>query len=550
MLFRSWKRNGSVLPGQTNASVTLTNLSPVNAGTYSVEVSGTCRSVTNSASLVVNTNTTASALTNQTRCAGVTATFTTTASGTGPFSYVWRKNGNLLSETSGTLSFASVLTSDAGTYSVELNGACNSVTNSASLTVNTNLTITPLNPVVACVGGTASFNTIPSGTGPFSYFWRKNGAAIGGQTNSTLTFASVVATNAGTYSVEVTGACNKATNSATLTIGTAVTATSLTNQSVCSAQAVTFSTTAGGSGPFFFVWKKNNVVIPNQTNNTLFLQNLKTNDAGLYTVEVSGACNTVVRSATLTVDSAIAISPTTFVNSAEIIINDLAVNQGRATPYPSQINVNCIFGTVYKVTLTLHGLSHGNPDDIDMLLVGPGGQAVKVMSDAGGFFPVENVTLTLDQLAAQTLPDEGQIISGSYVPANYEEIDNFLPPAPTVYAANLLAYNGISPNGTWSLYIVDDQADAAGRIVSGWSLEFTYAPATPPSITDVTALNNGSFQFSLNGEPSLTHVIEASTNLVDWTPISTNTLTTPSLIYIDPLMSNFNHRFFRAVRSR
>ena len=547
-----WKRGVSVLSGQTNTSITLTNISSANAGIYSVEVSGACRSVTNSASLVVNTNTTASALTNLTRCAGVAASFNSAASGTGPFSYVWRKNGNLLAESSSTLSFPSLLSSDAGTYSVEVYGACNSVTNSASLTVNTNLTITTLSPVVVCAGSTATFSTTPSGTGPFTYVWRKGSTAISGQTNSSLTFASVVATNAATYTVEVSGACNKATNSASLTIGSALTATALTNQSVCSCQSVTFATAAGGSGPFSFLWKKDGLVLPGQTSDTLFLQNLTNTDAGTYSVEVSGSCSTITRSATLTIQSDILQSPTTFANPATININDFAnPNPGRATPYPSQLNVNCLFGTVHKVTLTLHGLSHGNPDDIDMLLVGPGGQAVKVMSDAGGFFPLENVTLTFDQLAATALPDEAQILSGSYTPTDFEINDLFLPPAPTNnYAANMLIYNGINPNGTWSLYIEDDQADANGIVVSGWSLEFTYEPASAPSITDLKTLANGTFQFTLNGEPSLTHIIEASTNLLNWTPISTNTLSGPSLIFIDPTSTTNNYRFFRAVRGR
>lgn len=94
--------------------------------------------------------------------------------------------------------------------------------------------------------------------------------------------------------------------------------------------------------------------------------------------------------------------------------------------------------------------------------------------------------------------------SGSYIPADYEENDTFLAPAPTNnYAANLLIYNGISPNGTWSLFISDDQLDAGGSIANGWSLQFEYAPATPPSITDVQNLGNNGFQFTLNGEPSL-----------------------------------------------
>ena len=37
---------------------------------------------------------------------------------------------------------------------------------------------------------------------------------------------------------------------------------------------------------------------------------------------------------------------------------------------------------------------------------------------------------------------------------------------------NLGAFNGTAPNGTWSLYIIDDYGDAAGSL-DGWSLDIT-----------------------------------------------------------------------------
>ena len=40
------------------------------------------------------------------------------------------------------------------------------------------------------------------------------------------------------------------------------------------------------------------------------------------------------------------------------------------------------------MNLVLGGLSHWWPDDIDMLLVGPGGQNAKIWSDAGGSLDV------------------------------------------------------------------------------------------------------------------------------------------------------------------
>ena len=91
----------------------------------------------------------------------------------------------------------------------------------------------------------------------------------------------------------------------------------------------------------------------------------------------------------------------TFSNPASITINDASP----ATPYPSNIAVSGLSGTILKVTVTLNGVSHTFPDDIDVLLVGPGGNLI-VMSDVGGSTAVAapGVNLTLDDAAGAGLP--------------------------------------------------------------------------------------------------------------------------------------------------
>ncbi len=86
----------------------------------------------------------------------------------------------------------------------------------------TNLTVPvsatgPSNQTVSA-GSTAVFSTVASGTGPYNYAWSKNGAAISGQTNSSLTLNNVTTNDAATYSVIVGGAMGTVTNSATLTV--------------------------------------------------------------------------------------------------------------------------------------------------------------------------------------------------------------------------------------------------------------------------------------------------------------------------------------------
>src|SRR5207253_9065236 len=95
---------------------------------------------------------------------------------------------------------------------------------------------------------------------------------------------------------------------------------------------------------------------------------------------------------------------------------------GTATPYPSSISVSGVSGTLTKVTASLVGLAHTYPSDFEILLVGPGGQTVLLMSDAGDGMTITNVNLTFDDTASQLLP-ASQITSGTYKPTDYPPND-------------------------------------------------------------------------------------------------------------------------------
>ncbi|MGF9815399.1 collagen-like repeat preface domain-containing protein [Bacillus toyonensis] len=160
----------------------------------------------------------------------------------------------------------------------------------------------------------------------------------------------------------------------------------------------------------------------------------------------------------------------TFANPAPIAIND----EAPATPYPSNIEVTGLCSTITKVTVTLKNMSHTSAFDIDILMVGPQGQTVILMSDAGGNTPVSNVTLTFDDAAPSPLPPVGPIISGTYQPTNYSGGDNFPPPAPIPpYGSTLSVFNGTNPNGTWSLFVIDELGFDVGSIANGWELTIT-----------------------------------------------------------------------------
>jgi hypothetical protein len=186
------------------------------------------------------------------------------------------------------------------------------------------------------------------------------------------------------------------------------------------------------------------------------------------------------------------IATKTFSNSSPIQIPaDQRAAAGRAGTYPSEIAVSGFKkgSKITDVKVNLFGLSHGFPDDLDLLLVGPKGQNIIIMSDAGGNVPEQNITLSLDdafETAEGQLPDDQSLGSntfGDYLPTNFGPGDAFPAPAPSPSTADKLSvFNGTNPNGTWKLFAVDDEAHKVevgqtpvdiGELAGGWSLEIT-----------------------------------------------------------------------------
>jgi subtilisin-like proprotein convertase family protein len=56
-------------------------------------------------------------------------------------------------------------------------------------------------------------------------------------------------------------------------------------------------------------------------------------------------------------------------------------SRAKASPYPDQIEIAGLTDPITSVEVTLHQVSHPKASDIDILLVGPDGQRVLLMSD-------------------------------------------------------------------------------------------------------------------------------------------------------------------------
>lgn len=123
------------------------------------------------------------------------------------------------------------------------------------------------------------------------------------------------------------------------------------------------------------------------------------------------------------------------------------------------------------MTVTFSNLAHPYPADLDCLLVGPQGQKVMLMSDAGSdSAPIR--FLTFDDAAPDLLPRYEPLASGTYQPTDYEPA-NLPAPAPAgPYPLSLASMNVTNGNGVWSLYIADHFAGEVGPL-GGWSVNLS-----------------------------------------------------------------------------
>ena len=97
------------------------------------------------------------------------------------------------------------------------------------------------------------------------------------------------------------------------------------------------------------------------------------------------------------------------------------------------------------------------------------------MGDAGDGVEVDGLRITLDDQAAEQLPFDTAMTSGSFQPTNYDaggsDDDLFPAPAPQGITNTALSiFRGADPNGRWKLFVTDDADSDDGVITGGWSL--------------------------------------------------------------------------------
>src|SRR5438309_9567178 len=159
-------------------------------------------------------------------CTGVTNIYVASPSFTNSnLSYSWAVTNistNAVFIYGTNLASVEFISMDAGTFALQctITEGTNSETCVTNITVASRTSSSPLADQTACPLSTVTFTTVPftSGSPLYTHVRRKSGTTIPGATTNSLTLSEISDADAGTYCVEIYGACDYVTNCAMLAV--------------------------------------------------------------------------------------------------------------------------------------------------------------------------------------------------------------------------------------------------------------------------------------------------------------------------------------------
>ncbi len=306
-----WYRNGVALSGGTSAILRFPSAKVADTDVYQVELLAgvTLRTsapvrFTVEPQLAIRKGPQAATL-----VAGTSAALEVDWDGPSTTTVQWYRNNVALS--GGTLAvyrLSPVRATDAGLYRVELKAGSVLQAGTASITVNTPVSIfnQPEKEVAVAVGKPFNLTVSATGTAQLTYQWYKNEVPINGGTAATYRVQATTNSDAGTYKVEVRNVVGPVfSDSSVVSILTPpeIKSEPTVRSEVKIGDTLTFSVDAGGSQPLVYQWRKDGVPSSGGTAATLELRNVQEKDAGFYDVLVSNALGSVTsRAAQLVVN--------------------------------------------------------------------------------------------------------------------------------------------------------------------------------------------------------------------------------------------------------
>jgi hypothetical protein len=315
------------------------------------------------------------------------------------------------------------------------------------------------------------------------------------------------------------------------------------NRTVTRGANAYFHLTAVGALPIFYQWNCNGTNIPGATNTILTVTNVQPDVAGnFYTLTASNALNVATSGAMYLNETPLEVYVTTTnlpaLAGATVKLAATVTGQG---PF----SYNWFFGGTNFSGMTTNSLSLTN------VQLNQAGQYSVAVSNSFGTV-TGSVNLSVVPLLITTAPTNKSVIAGSS-PA-FSVVASSLVPLTYQWQFNNAEIFGATNNSLSLTNVLVNQAGLYSVVVSNiyGSVIASASLVVQPFIftaggTNLSLTSNG-FQLQLNGIfASQSMVIYASSDMVSWLPIFTNSPTTGSVRYLDPAATNSSQRFYRAT---
>ncbi len=178
-------------------------------------------------------------------------------------------------------------------------------------------------------GQLGTLTGVPGGTPPFSWQWSKAGVAIGGATNSSLSFNPAKLSDAGSYTVQASNPSGTADSSAASVVVTPA-APVFTQQpksfAVHADEATQFSLIAASSVPYTLQWFHDDKPVANGTNAVLAIASAQPTNAGVYYARATNSSGTTESThATMTVGGRLEMLGTIVDSSGRVVLSFMSL---------------------------------------------------------------------------------------------------------------------------------------------------------------------------------------------------------------------------------
>lgn len=207
----------------------------------------------------------------------------------------------------------------------------------------------------------------------------------------------------------------------------------------------------------------------------------------------------------------------------------------RAAPALTAGNVTALIETTVPVPITLAGGAGVSAVQFDATF--DAGIFASAGAAAGGALAGH---LIVTKLAA---PDRLRVIV--YSPTNGPIANGIVIHLPFIIAS-------AAPTGSSSIELSNVIfSDNRGARITGSSGNgsITVSPGEPPKLEALMLALNGDVSFMLTGVPGQSYILQRSSDLVNWSPFSTNVVLTGSL-QVQDLRPNVPYRFYRAAEGQ